>query len=73
LDEETMFSIKGERVEAPDLSFGRPTKYLVVRPENFVFVDETGCNTGGQRFILPKEYVGVGITGAVTDIHSKLL
>jgi hypothetical protein len=65
LDEETMFNIKGERVETPDLSFGRPTKYQVVRPEQIVFVDETGCNTsqkedgnvGGQRFILPKECV----------------
>ena len=61
--------------------YGRPTKYKVTRPENILFVDETSCNTnqredgyaGGELFVVPKESMCGGSTGATTDLHFTVM
>jgi hypothetical protein len=82
LDDEVMYDFDGNVVDYPEICFGHPTKFKVIRPAQIVFVDETGCNTsqkedgnvGGQQFILPSECAGSGgLTGTVTDIHFTLL
>jgi hypothetical protein len=60
---------------------GRPSKFRLTSPENFLFVDETGCNTnmkddgnvGGEMVVLPADGTDMGVCGATTDInqHTK--
>jgi hypothetical protein len=40
-----MLDKSGNRVDDVDKMLGRPTKYELLHPAKFLFVDETGCNT----------------------------
>jgi hypothetical protein len=59
--EDRMNDICGNCVFDKELMYGRPTKFQLVKPQNVIFVDETGCNTnpktdghiGGELFIFP--------------------
>jgi hypothetical protein len=81
VEEELLFDRHGVEVDCIDNAFGKPTKYRMLKPENVVFVDETGCNTnqkedgnvGGKLFILPVDYPEAGVTGCCTDIHFSVL
>jgi hypothetical protein len=81
LDEEAMYDREGNLVDSKERMYGRPTKYHITRPENVLFVDETGCNTnqksdglvGGERFVVPADNTGIGCVGSVTDIHFTVM
>jgi hypothetical protein len=61
--------------------FGRPAKYIATKPEQILFVNETGSNTnqkedgyaGSQRYILPNDGTNVGVIGDTTDIRFTTL
>jgi hypothetical protein len=77
LGEEIMMDKNGDQVYSKDLMFGRPSRYKMIRPENMLLMDETGCNTnqkkdgkvGGERYIVPVDGSGVGAIGCTTDLH----
>jgi hypothetical protein len=81
LSEAVMYDVNGEVTTNVDEMYGRPSKYRMVKPENLVFVDETGCNTnqkddgyaGGEQFVLPRVPDESGLVGATTDIHFTVL
>jgi hypothetical protein len=45
LDEEAMLNKEGNIVTNKEEMFGRPSKYIVTKLEQILFVDETGSNT----------------------------
>jgi hypothetical protein len=53
----------------------------MTKPEQCVYVDETGCNTnmknkghvGGRRYVMGAKQVEGGRTGVVSDIHFTVL
>jgi hypothetical protein len=79
--EERMYDQNGVRVFDKSDMYGRPTKFQMIKPQNVVFVDETGCNTnqktdghiGGELFVLPSGSTDTGVKGACTDIHFSVL
>jgi hypothetical protein len=79
--EDVMYDVSGNITNDKTKMYGRPTKYILTRPEELLFVDETGCNTnmkqdghvGGEMFLLPCEDAESGISGAVTDMHFSVL
>jgi hypothetical protein len=79
--EEVMYDNRGNQVFEKEKMFGRPTKFKLTKPQNVIFVDETGCNTnqktdghiGGELFILPSGLSETGVRGACTDIHFSVL
>lgn len=81
LETEAMFDKDGNIVTDQELMYGQPTKYVLTHPNNFIFVDETGCNTnqkndgyvGGQRFVVPADGTGAGLVGSTTDISFTVL
>jgi hypothetical protein len=80
-DEARMYDKNGDRVVDEAYMYGRPTKFKLIKPENVIFVDETGCNTnqksdghiGGELFVLPAGATESGVKGACTDIHFSVL
>jgi hypothetical protein len=81
LEGEIMLDIDGNHVFDKEKMYGRPTMYVLTKPENVLFVNETGCNTnqkedghvGGCHFILPTCAFGGGWVGAAIDIHFTVL
>jgi hypothetical protein len=61
--------------------YGLPTKYIMTNPRNFIFVDETGCNTnqktdglvGGEELLVPTDNSGAGRSGSTTDLSYTVL
>jgi hypothetical protein len=49
LDEEVMLDKEGNIVTNEEEMFGRPTEYIVTKPEQILFVDETGSNTNPKE------------------------
>jgi hypothetical protein len=80
-EEEMMFDKEGNITDDPEKMYGRPLKYMIIRPEQCVFVDETGCNTnckndgfiGGQRFVMARDQTEGGRLGVTTDLHFTVL
>lgn len=78
-----MYDKEGKEVDNPNLMHGLPSMYRMLKPENCLFVDETGSNTnmkedghiGGRQYVLPQEnYDGEsGTTGLTTDLHFTVL
>jgi hypothetical protein len=81
LDHEIMFDKNGNETDNETMMHGKPTTFRLLKPENCLFVDETGSNTnqkedgnvGGRVFILPTDCSEAGITGVCTDIHFTVL
>jgi hypothetical protein len=79
--EDQMYNRQGERVFDEKLMFGCPIPFKSIKPENVIFVDETGCNTnqkwdghiGGEFFVLSSGVADSGIKGWCTDIHVSVL
>jgi hypothetical protein len=73
--------IAEKKEEAVQYETGRPSQYVLTKPEYLLFVDETGCNTnqlddghvGGETFILPKDDPEAAPRGSTTDIHFTVL
>lgn len=80
IEKEIMLDKNGTEVFSRDEIYGLPTQYLMTRPDNVVFMDETGCNTnqkkdgkvGGERYVVPADGSGNGCTGSTTDMHFSL-
>jgi hypothetical protein len=77
-----MFDVRGNETTNKAKMVQKLTTYRMVRLENLIFVDETGCNTskqqyglvGGQLHVLTVEKTKeFGICGATTDIHFSIL
>jgi hypothetical protein len=81
VDEAIIYDIFGNEHSDPDCTFGLPTKYRLLKPENVIFVDETGKNTnqksdgqiGGQRYIVSVNGCCNGSLGSTTDMHFTVL
>jgi hypothetical protein len=81
LDHEVMLDKDGNIVADKEKMSGRPTNYIVTKPEQIMFVDETGSNTnqkdgyaGGQWYLLPNDGTHEGVViGDTTDIHFTTL
>jgi hypothetical protein len=72
LEHEVMLDKNGNEVDDESKIYGLPT---IVRPENIVFVDETGCNTnmkldgkvGGETFIISCDKTSRGMNGSMGE------
>lgn len=81
LPEEVMMDINGNIVESEDEMYGRKTKYRITKPEQILFVDETGSNTnqkedgliGGQRIVVGNNQAEGACIGSNTDMHFTVL
>jgi hypothetical protein len=81
LDFDISYDKKGNKVSDSECCFGLPSKYKLIKPENILFVDETGKNTnqksngqiGGQRFIVSVDGDDIGYLGSTTDMHFTVL
>eukprot|EP00977_Amphora_coffeiformis_P002353 scaffold439_cov107-Amphora_coffeaeformis.AAC.1 len=79
-DTESMYDRHGNVCDA-EHAFGLPSKYRLIHPELFVFVDEMGLNTnqkedgakGGKTFLVPIDGSAEGVRGATTDLHCTVL
>eukprot|EP00957_Ditylum_brightwellii_P110263 8409858-Ditylum_brightwellii.AAC.1 len=80
LDTPVLKNKAGETVTDESKAYGLPVEYELIKPEYFLFADETGCNTnqkkegrvGGKHYIGP---VGAAleIIAAVNDICFTVL
>lgn len=81
LDKEAMFNKEGQEVFDINEMYGRKTKYHLIKPEDCIYVDETGCNTnmtaqgqiGGTNYIFASDNSGSAPVGLVTDLHFTVL
>jgi hypothetical protein len=82
LDKEVMVDKDGNIVEDESQMFGRPTRYIVTKPEQIIFVDECGSSTnqnddghvGGEYFLLANDGTTEGgVTGDTSDIHFTVM
>jgi hypothetical protein len=79
--EERMYDKHGEFVLDKSYMYGQPTKFQLIKPQNLIFVDETGCNTNqntdgyisGELFLLPTGASETGVKNACTNIHFSVL
>jgi len=73
--------IAEKKAEEIQYETGRPSHYVLTKPEYLLFVDETGCNTnqlndghvGVETFIVPKDDPEAAPQGSTTDIHFTML
>jgi len=80
LEEEVMVRSDGTITSEEKEMVGRPTKFLLTRPEFVFFVDEVGCNTsqkndghnGGQKFLV-KDTERALIRSSFADCHFTVL
>jgi hypothetical protein len=81
LEHEVMLDKNGNKVGDESKMYGLPTKHKIVRPENIVFVDETGCNTnmkldgivGSETFIISSNKTSRGMNGSMGEINFSVL
>lgn len=81
LDKEVMLDQSGNVVYNEEEMYGLPTKYIMTNPRNFIFVDETGCNTnqktdgliGGEQVLVSTDNTGTGRSGSTTDLRYTVL
>lgn len=81
LDEKVMLDIDGKVVYSKEEMYGRPPQFQVTKPEQILFVDETGSNTnqkddgleGGQRIVTGAKQTEGACIGSTTDIHFTVL
>jgi hypothetical protein len=80
-DHKLMFDKDGNQTLDETQMFGRKTRYELTRPEQVLFVDETGCNTnqkddghiGGRLYVLPRDKTEGGLLGITSDNHFTVM
>jgi hypothetical protein len=81
MNDTVMLDKKGNMVDKEEEMVGLPTKFIMEHPRNFIFMDETGCNTnqktdgfvGGEEQLVPADNSGAGNSGSTTDMHFTVL
>ena len=81
LEVPVMLDRNGKKVDDISLMYGKPTTYRLIKPEDCVYVDETGCNTnmkmdsiiGGTKYVTPADDECACPVGLTTDLHFTVL